>query len=254
MHHMAISLVSTGITGLGMTAGSALVVGIGALRLSQGAITVPQLFAILFLSYECLRPLDPLLAYWHRALMGLASAQGVFGMLDTRPEVAGGALADAPIVPELAFEDVVFGYAQGERPALHGLSFRVAPGDTVALVGRSGAGKVQPWSRCCCATSIHRRATSGWAGATCATTPGAAARDVRRGLTGHLSVPWHGRREPAPWRGQQRARPSWRMPRVPPTPTSLSPRCRRATRRSLASAGSSSQAASASASPSRGRC
>ncbi len=141
MHHMAISLISTGITGLGMTAGSALVVGVSALRLSQGAITVPQLFAILFLGYECLRPLDPLLAYWHQALMGLAGAKGVFGMLDTRPEIAGGALADAPIVPELAFEDVVFGYAEGERPALRGLSFHVAPGETVALVGRSGAGK-----------------------------------------------------------------------------------------------------------------
>jgi ABC-type multidrug transport system fused ATPase/permease subunit len=142
MHFMGISLISTGISGLGMTAGSALVVGISALRLSQGVITAPELFAILFLGYECLRPLGQLEAYWHEGFWGLAGARGIFALLDARPEINDGAgVAETPITPDIAFEAVDFAYNQGERPALRGLSFHLAAGETVALVGPSGAGK-----------------------------------------------------------------------------------------------------------------
>jgi ABC-type multidrug transport system fused ATPase/permease subunit len=148
MGHMAFSLVGTGLTGLGMTAGTALVIGVSALRLSEGAITVPALFLILFLAYECLRPLAQLNSYWHEGFFGLAGARGIFSLLDHKPEVTDRLIADQPapenaptIQPRLTFEDVGFAYGQGERPALRGLSFHVASGETVALVGRSGAGK-----------------------------------------------------------------------------------------------------------------
>ena len=78
------------------------------------------------------------------------ASERLFELLDTVPEIADapGAVALAqPVRGEIAFEQVTFGYgtttASGApSPAiLHDVSFRVAPGETVALVGPSGAGK-----------------------------------------------------------------------------------------------------------------
>ena len=43
--------------------------------------------------------------------------------------------------PSITFEDVAFAYSEGDAEALRGVSFRIGSGETVALVGRSGAGK-----------------------------------------------------------------------------------------------------------------
>lgn len=145
--HMALSLVGTGITGLGMMVGTALVVGVSAVRLAQGILTPTELFNILFLSSLCLLPLVQLNQYWHEGFYGLAGARGIFGLLDTpaviQDKVGGESkqLAQHPIRPTLTFDGVKFSYNDGERPAIANLSFQVASGETVALVGRSGAGK-----------------------------------------------------------------------------------------------------------------
>jgi ABC-type multidrug transport system fused ATPase/permease subunit len=145
MAQLSISLIRTGIVGLAMSAGTALAVGVGALRLADGALTLAGLLTILFLAGECFRPLIELNAYWHQGYMGLSAAGDIFALLDAEPEVAEAAAPLAPppetIRPALAFERVTFAYGGGERPALENLSFAVAPGETVALVGRSGAGK-----------------------------------------------------------------------------------------------------------------
>ncbi|MFG2295465.1 ABC transporter ATP-binding protein [Streptomyces sp. NPDC048603] len=70
-----------------------------------------------------------------------AGVERVLELIDTRPVIEDGATelpADAPATVE--FEDVSFGY-DPERPVLDGLSLRIEPGETLAVVGASGSGK-----------------------------------------------------------------------------------------------------------------
>jgi ABC-type multidrug transport system fused ATPase/permease subunit len=75
-------------------------------------------------------------------LAALAAAERVFTILDEPPEApeAPSALSPARLKGDVAFEDVHFSYIEGE-PVLRGISFKVRPGETVAIVGPTGAGK-----------------------------------------------------------------------------------------------------------------
>ena len=71
---------------------------------------------------------------------GLTGAASLFELLDTPPEQDVGTRSLQRARGEIEFRDVSFGY-EADQPVLKGLSFAVAAGETVALVGRSGAGK-----------------------------------------------------------------------------------------------------------------
>jgi ATP-binding cassette subfamily B protein len=72
-----------------------------------------------------------------------ASAQRVFELLDTPLELedAADALPLPTLTGRVEFKDVVFRYAGGDKPTLKGVSFTIEPGQTVALLGTTGAGK-----------------------------------------------------------------------------------------------------------------
>jgi subfamily B ATP-binding cassette protein MsbA len=72
---------------------------------------------------------------------GLAAAESVFRLIDEAPEPDRGTEAIGRARGEVRFEDVSFSYEEAGKPALDSVSLVIAPGETVALVGASGAGK-----------------------------------------------------------------------------------------------------------------
>jgi len=77
-------------------------------------------------------------------LGGQAAAEGIFALLQAEPEVVNNPAkcdGSAREHPTLAFEGVSFAYADREAPAVRDLTFTANPGQAIALVGPSGAGK-----------------------------------------------------------------------------------------------------------------
>ena len=72
---------------------------------------------------------------------GLAAAESVFRLIDEEAEPDLGIRTVGRARGEVRFENVGFHYGDPERPALEGIELAIAPGQTVALVGPSGAGK-----------------------------------------------------------------------------------------------------------------
>lgn len=145
MVQIAISLFGTGLVGLAVSAGTAFAVGIAALQVAGGVLPFYKVLIILFLTGECFRPLADLSSYWHEGYLGISAAPGIFALLDASPEVNEPEIPLqfplSAVRPSIAFNHVTFAYETRERPALRNLSFTIEPGESVGLVGRSGAGK-----------------------------------------------------------------------------------------------------------------
>lgn len=144
----------------------ALLLWYGGMRVLQGTVTVGVLAAFIQLTRRFFQPLQDLSEKYNLLQSAMASSERIFQLLDTRPTVATstrpGQLA-TPILGEVAFEDVWFRYGDsttgrlgvsesapeatpaGQGPTegwvLKGVSFRARPGQTLALVGHTGAGK-----------------------------------------------------------------------------------------------------------------
>jgi ATP-binding cassette subfamily B protein/subfamily B ATP-binding cassette protein MsbA len=125
-----------------LAAGTAAIVFLGAVRVMHGTLTIGAL--TVFLSY--LRDLyQPLLSLSQNvAEIGTARAglDRVFSVLDTEVDVkdAPDAVSLPPVTGEIRFENVSFAYDDG-RPVLRDVDLRIGPGEHVALVGQTGAGK-----------------------------------------------------------------------------------------------------------------
>ncbi|HEY3860078.1 MAG TPA: lipid A export permease/ATP-binding protein MsbA [Gammaproteobacteria bacterium] len=72
---------------------------------------------------------------------GIAAGQSIFDLLDDMVEDEGGSFTVPRATGDLEFRDVSFAYSEAKGAVLHGISFKAAPGETIALVGRSGSGK-----------------------------------------------------------------------------------------------------------------
>ncbi len=142
MRQTAVSLGHASVVAFTVTAGTALTVIAGAYRFAQGAMTTWQLLLILLLTAEAFRGFRDLQNLWYDGFAGLAAAPAVWELTDAAPVVrASGSKPLPPRAPQVSFERVTFTYPGADAPALRDVSFDVATGETVALLGRSGAGK-----------------------------------------------------------------------------------------------------------------
>lgn len=87
-------------------------------------------------------PVNQLATLYNNLQSALASAERVFALLDSEPELKDGrnTISIEPIKGTLDFENVVFGYTP-DKTILKGISFHVPAGNKIALVGPTGAGK-----------------------------------------------------------------------------------------------------------------
>ena len=107
----------------------------------RGDMTPGDLVAYLGLAGMLVNPIKRLSDINARLQRGLAAAEDIFAQLDQPVEEDHGDLDLERVAGEIRFEDVAFAYAEGRETVLRDISLAIAPGQTVALVGRSGAGK-----------------------------------------------------------------------------------------------------------------
>ncbi|HET7361484.1 MAG TPA: ABC transporter ATP-binding protein [Salinimicrobium sp.] len=120
-----------------------LILWYGGLRIVAGSetITLGVIIAFLELSQMLFRPLRQIADKFNTLQMGVVSATRVFGILDTRASIADeGSIEIDDLKGSIVFENVHFGYVENEE-VLKGISFTAKPGETVAIVGATGAGK-----------------------------------------------------------------------------------------------------------------
>ncbi len=133
-----------GVVGFVGFAGVAAVLWAGGRRVLDGTLTAGALVAFLFYAFFIAAAVGSLASLFGSFQEAIGAAQRVFELLDTAPTVAEPArpapLAH-PVRGAVALEDVTFRYAESLPDVLHGVTLRAAPGEVVALVGRSGAGK-----------------------------------------------------------------------------------------------------------------
>ncbi|BCK69353.1 multidrug ABC transporter ATP-binding protein [Streptomyces libani subsp. rufus] len=119
-----------------------LVAVVGGLRVASGALSIGDVQAFIQYSRQFSQPLTQVASMANLVQSGVASAERVFELLDATEQDPD---AEQPARPDrvegrVAFEDVSFRYAP-DKPLIEDLSLAVNPGQTVAIVGPTGAGK-----------------------------------------------------------------------------------------------------------------
>jgi ATP-binding cassette subfamily B protein/subfamily B ATP-binding cassette protein MsbA len=125
-----------------MAVGTAVVLWVGATHVLARQLTVGEV--LVFLSYlaSLYTPLSTLMQTWGLIQGGRVSAERVFEILETAPDLVDGSrdLTHSEVRGAITFEAVVFGY-DSTRLILKGIDFHAQPGSLVAIVGATGAGK-----------------------------------------------------------------------------------------------------------------
>ncbi len=119
-----------------------LVVWYGGLNvIGGGFVTLGIITAFIQYAEMLFRPLRQIADKFNTLQMGMVAANRVFGILDTKSHIADTGTVDYTSTKgEIEFKNVHFGYNEDEE-VIKGISFKANPGETVAIVGATGAGK-----------------------------------------------------------------------------------------------------------------
>src|SRR5215469_11290285 len=142
---LSMGVMTRGITDCGVAIGAASALALAVWRVSHGLMSIEALLIVLMAGTEVFRPLRDLRTVLHQGMLGQSAAAGVNALLAAEPLVAeqapGRPAINRPLLPTIAFDDVYFAYPGGRGAAHDRLSFTVAAGEKIGVVGPSGSGK-----------------------------------------------------------------------------------------------------------------
>lgn len=120
---------------------TAIVLYVGGRLVFDLRLSIGELVLFIALIDRFFEPIRDLSQQYNMLQAAMAAGERIFEVLDVEPEVRDkpDAFALPPITGRVEFDHVTFGY--GETEVLHGVDLQVTPGQTIALVGETGAGK-----------------------------------------------------------------------------------------------------------------
>jgi ATP-binding cassette, subfamily B, bacterial len=120
---------------------TAVLVYVGGITAAQGIVSAGAWFLFLQSLDRFFFPVFNLSAFWAQVQQGLSAAERVFALVDAESQVVQVEERPVPALSgDIRFEDVCFGYSEQE-PVLSDFSLHIRPGENIALVGHTGAGK-----------------------------------------------------------------------------------------------------------------
>jgi ATP-binding cassette subfamily B protein len=143
MRVLSTSVMTRGITDTGVAVGAATALGLGVWRVAHGEMSITALLIVLMAGTEVFRPLRDLRSVLHQGMVGQSAAAGITALLEAEPLVppAAASATYAHLEPTIEFDNVCFAYPGGRGLAHNSLSFTVAAGEKIGIVGPSGSGK-----------------------------------------------------------------------------------------------------------------
>ena len=124
-----------------MAFGSAVVLSIAIADVVYGRKSMGELMGFLVALVNISQPLRSLVAVAGPMQQGIAAGQGIFELLDEPAEPPGGARVAERVRGDIQLDHVSFSYPVGKGVTLHDLNLRVAAGQVIAVVGKTGSGK-----------------------------------------------------------------------------------------------------------------